>query len=113
MTEQIGQQLVTTIGGIIPTFYAEAETEVYPYCVYNQTVEPSVNKDGVYKLTSSCEIAIYSDDFDKADAKSLAIQEAILDGLNGEHFSARLEDFSKACEDGIWTITLEYNIKQF
>lgn len=113
MTEQIGQQLVTTIGGIIPTFYAEAETEVYPYCVYNQTVVPSANKDGVYKLTSSCEIAIYSDDFDKADAKSLAIQEAILDGLNGEHFTARLEDFSKACEDGIWTITLTYNIKQF
>lgn len=112
MTEQIGQKLVTTIGSIIPTFYSEAETETYPYCKYKQTLTMGVTKDEVYKIESACEVSIVSDSFDEADQKSSQVQTAIANGMTSGQFWSRLLTMAKECVDGIWTITLSYNIKQ-
>lgn len=112
MTETIGQQLVALMGPYVETFYSEAETESYPYAVYDQVVTPSRTKDSVYKLTSACVLSLYSDSFDEVDGLLETIQPVLMDGLNTSPYSAIINSVRKECEEGIWSITLDLTIKQ-
>ena len=111
MTESIGTKLTTLCEGIVPFYLSEAETEAYPYAVYNQTVQAFRTKDGVYKYTAESVIRVYSKDFDEANTKA----EAIMAALDGNSDSAYVISFlrqAKECEEDVWHIELVYYVKQ-
>lgn len=111
MTESIGTKLTTLCAGIVPFYLSEAETEAYPYAVYEQTVEEFRTKDGVYKITADSYIRIYSKSFDEAQAKADLIRTA-LDGSSDGQYVIRHRTTTKDCVEDVWVIELLYFVKQ-
>ena len=112
MTESIGQKLVSTIGDIVPTYFAEAETDEYPYAVYDQVVSPSRTKDGAYKFTSQLTLAIVSDKFTEAEDIRDSVISAIDTQMRGSVYNAGLDSMDTECQEGIWIMYLYYTITQ-
>lgn len=110
MTESIGEMLVTRVGSIVPLYLAEAETETYPYAVYELTATQYRTKDGVYKITAEPRIRIYDTDFDTADAKATAIRAAV--EISSEQYIVEFRSVNKDCVDDVWVIELVYFVKQ-
>lgn len=93
------------------SFYlSEAETEDFPYAVYDATYERAYAKDGVYKETGDVTIHVVSNDFDEADELSDDLQTAIATGMNSDGFTSMFVDLNKGCVEGIWTIDIRYTI---
>lgn len=111
MTESIGIKLTDLCKDIIPFYLSEAETEAYPYAVYEQTVEEFRTKDGVYKITADSYIRVYSKSFDEAQAKADQIR-AALDGSPDGQYVIRHRTTSKDCVEDVWVIELLYFVKQ-
>ena len=112
MTESIAATFKSLVGEIIPCFHSEAEVSTYPYLTFDQTVTPSYDKDGEYKLVSTFVAYIVSDNFSEADTKASAVATAVHAGMNDAQYRARLDSFRKDRENGIWTIQLNYTIQQ-
>lgn len=111
MTESIGTHLTSICEEIVPFYLSEAETEAYPYAVYEQTVQAFRTKDGVYKYTTDSYIRIYSNDFDEAQAKADLVCGA-LDSQSDGQYVIRHRSTSKDCVEGVWVIELLYFVKQ-
>lgn len=116
MTETIGIMLTGVCKGIVPFYLFEAETEAYPYAVYEMTTQEFRTKDGVYKITADVYIRVYSDDADVAIQKSDLIK-AALDAYTGapDHvgqYVIQHQLTNRACTEGVWEIELQYFIKQ-
>ena len=111
MTEAIGTHLTTLCAGIVPFYLSEAETESYPYAVYEQTTQEFRTKDGVYKITAESMIRVYSKDFDEAQVIADRIR-AELDNDNSEQFVIAFLRQSKDCTEGVWALELVYFVKQ-
>lgn len=113
MTEQIGHTFTTIAKQFADVYLSEAEVETFPFICYDQTVEESRTKDGVYKLTSNLSCRIVSNNFDLADSLREQVYDAIETEMNNDQFRAVAISTSKDCQDGIWTIELTYRINQF
>lgn len=116
MIESIGIMLTDVCKPILPFYLSEAETEAYPYAVYEQTVQEFRTKEGVYKITADSYIRIYSDDADQALAKADQVK-AALDVYTGYPFDVgkyviRHQATTQSCTDGVWQVELQYYVKQ-
>lgn len=112
MTERIGIQFTHLVGPLVSLFLGEAETESYPYAVYDYDVNPVYSKDGVDGLSSELTCVVVSNDYDEAQNIADAIVETLASDMQTDEFFAYLRNTGSSCEEGIWTINLEYNIKQ-
>jgi len=112
MTEQIGERITEVVGALLPCYYAEAEANEYPFAVYSQVVTHHFSKDGIYKIESDLSLNIVSNVYE--DAKDYASQamDAIASGANDDQFTSRVLSVVEDCQEGIWVITIEYNIRQ-
>lgn len=112
MTNTIGQALKTAIGGIIPLYLYEAETESYPYAVYDLTSTEYFDKDGrVYKITGEVGLDVVAKDFGTAQAKVDAIKAAIAD-LGPSHRVGNTQALTPECVEGVWILSLQFTIIQ-
>ena len=50
MIDSIGETIVRVVGPLVPVYLSEAETESYPYAVYELQSNPRLTKDGVARL---------------------------------------------------------------
>lgn len=113
MTERIGEKINEIVSPIVPFFLTEAEVEKYPFAFYEQTVTPLNTKDGIYKFRSTAVISVVSEDFDEADDIASQIMLAIADGMHNETYSSHLTSINKDCNEGVWTIELNYILNQY
>ena len=116
MTESIGIMLTEVCKNILPFYLSEAETEAYPYAVYEQTTQEFRTKDGVYKITADSYIRIYSDDANQAMAKADLVK-AALDSYTGYPFDLgkyviKHQATTQSCTEGVWQVELQYYVKQ-
>ncbi len=111
MNESIGTRLTALCSGLIPFYLSEAETESYPYAVYEQTVQEFRTKDGPYKYTAESYIRVYSMDPDEAMQKADALR-AVLDAATNSQYVIRHQSTTKTCLDNVWHVELVYFIKQ-
>lgn len=111
MTESIGVKLTALCGDIVPFYLAEAETETYPYAVYEQTTQEFRTKEGVYKITADSYIRIYSKSFDEAQAKADLVRAALDNNPDGQYV-IRHRATNKDCVEDVWVIELLYFVKQ-
>lgn len=111
MIESIGEMLTTRCAGVLPFYLSEAETESYPYAVYELTATEYRTKDGVYKYTAEPVIRVYDKDFDMAQAKVDLIRAALETPVDGQYV-IRFRNCSKNCVDDVWNIELVYFVKQ-
>lgn len=113
MTDRIGIELMQRIYPIVPLSLVEAETEEYPYAVYNIESEPVMTKDGVHHITASVGVDIVSNDFDEANSIAQRIAEVMSHDNQEGDIMAVLRDSSTDCLEGIWIITQNYRINQY
>lgn len=113
MTESIGTQLYTLLSSVVTLNLSEAETESYPYAVYDAPIVPVFSKDGVMKYMSETVITVYAKDFDTAQAKADSIISTLETGMRSAQYSATLTSNTPSRVDGIWGIELKYRINQY
>lgn len=114
MTERLRTKLwsVLTQAGISIEL-SEAETDKYPYVTYEMTVNPIRDKDGIRGYSGITVVRAISDDFDEADGLADEVIEVIGDTMMDATFSSRLTAVEKDCVNGVWTIELNYTLRQF
>lgn len=112
MTERIGIRLAELIDPIVPFFLSEAETDEYPYAVYDMDVSPRMVKDRVYKFTADVSIEVYGKDPDQVKDISDGIRSVIEEEMRGDTFFATLVTFSDQRQEGLWISRLDYTINQ-
>ena len=111
MTESIGTKLTSLCKNVCPFFLAEAETESYPYAVYEQTSQEWRTKDGVYQITADSVIRVYDKVFDSAQQKADAIRAALDANADGQYI-IRHRSTTKDCQEGVWSIEMNFFVKQ-
>ncbi len=113
MTDSLRVKLVAVLSAIAPVHLSEAEVDGYPYIVYDMETTPIADKDGVHRFDGDTKIRIVSDDKSAADALMSPVQSAIMAGMRDAVFSSHLTSVGKECVDGIWTIELNYTLRQY
>lgn len=117
MTESIADMLVSVCKSILPFYLSEAETEEYPYAVFEYTPQVFQTKDGPYKITADVYIRVYSNDGDEVETKAAAIISALdafaVDATdNAGKYIFALQASPETCVEGVWQYELQYFIKQ-
>lgn len=111
--DRIGKALVAAVRDIVPISLYEAETDAYPYAVYEHSPEYFRTKDGVYKIVSSLPVTVYGKTF--SDTRPLAdkVEEAVLAAMNDETFRTFTVSRSDTCVEGIWRSEIRFQITQY
>lgn len=108
--EKIGKAFEAAVGNIAPCYLAEAETDEYPFIVYNQTVTPVWTKDGIGALQSTLEAAVVSADADEAEEVAGLVARAVRTQMTA--FGVVPQTLDRDCTNGIWQISLTWAITQ-
>lgn len=111
--DKIGKVLVAAVKGIVPISLYEAETDAYPYAVYEHSPEYFRTKDGIYKIVSNVPVTVYGKRF--ADTRLLAdkLEEAVLSAMNDGTFRTFTVSRSDTCVEGIWRSEVRFQITQY
>ena len=111
--DRIGKALVAAVRDIVPVSLFEAETDAYPYAVYEHSPEYFRTKDGVYKIVSSLPVTVYGKRF--ADTRPLAdkVEEVVLSAMNDGTFMTFTVSRSDTCVEGIWRSEVRVQITQY
>ena len=113
----ITETLRTTLEAVLSAagvnlWLSEAETRDYPYVTYEMTVNPLRSKDGVYGSLGNTLIRVVSDNIEEAEVNLTKVVAAVEEGLSDNTYSSRLISIDKDCVDGVWTLELNYTLKQ-
>lgn len=111
MTERIGIEITKALAGVCNIMFAEAESDSYPYAVYNYTPVAKRTKDGINGWKAQVTISVVSPEYDEADFLSNkvvdTIRESQMDGVYAALVEARTD-----CSEGVWIMELVYNCNQ-
>ena len=113
MTDSLRAKLVYACREICPMVLSEDETKVYPYAVYDITSVAQRDKDGVYAFFGETVIRVVSNAKSEADTTAAAIRQAVETAFRDGSSNFAHGDFSKDCQEGIWTIEMNYTLKQY
>lgn len=113
MVERIRTETVAAARGVVPTYLSEAETDAYPYAVYEFSPEYYRTKDGVYKIAADIPLTVYSKRYGEAVEAAEDIAKAVLSRLVSPDFRAVIASRSDRCVEGVWQIEVRYNITQY
>ena len=109
--EIIGDRITEIVSAFVPVFNSEAETEIYPYAVYEQDVTHIRDKAEIRGYSSSLTLAVYSKDYDEARTIMLAVRQSV-DGGMGTGMRAIRTGSREECIIGVWSIQDTYTIRQ-
>ena len=108
--ETIGIAFQSAVVGIAPCFLAEAETDEYPFIVYNQNLSSILTKDGLAGLSSYLVASIVSDDADEAEEIAGKVAAAVRTHMTS--YGVYPETINRDCTDSVWEIELTWVIRQ-
>lgn len=110
--KKIGEAFEAAVAGIVPCYLAEAETEEYPFLVYDQLVSPISTKDGVVAYDSYLACTIYSEDPDEAENIAAAVAAAVKTAESMRPYGLHPDTVDRGCSQGIWEFSMAWNIHQ-
>lgn len=110
MTDNLGIDLTVVLADIVPLYFAEAETNVYPFCVYRRVIREVRDKDGVCAIRSELTLEVVSDDYEEAKAKAAAVRGAV--EVLGDDYRVAFQSCEPSCVEGVWDFIIDYNINQ-
>ena len=113
MTDSLRDRLAYACKDVCILALSEDEDPNYPYAVYDMISTPMLDKDGVYGYSGDTRIRVVSNDPDEAATLAESIQGAIATGMRDEAFSYTMDDYDMGCTGGIWTIEMNYTLKQY
>ena len=117
MTENIGQRLLDLCSAAetpIVLYLSEAESEDYPYAVYDADYVPYYDKDGVYKVVGDISIRAYAKKAETAQGMADAINDIVLTNFSTDGYTVRqLSQLKKECLQETWSVGYQYRITQY
>ena len=113
MTDALREKLVYVCANAADLYLSETEKDSYPYVVYDMTTTAQMTKDGISAFIGDTKIRVVGQVLENLDTTRAAIESAIASGMHDTQFSSYLRDVTKECVDGIWTIEMNYTLKQF
>lgn len=117
MTENIGHRLLDLCGAAetpIVLYLSEAESEDYPYAVYDADYVPYYDKDGVYKVVGDISVRAYAKDAATAQEVADAINAIVLTNFSTGGYTVRqLSQLKKECLQETWSVGYQYRITQY
>lgn len=108
--ETIGEAFESAVAGIAPCYLSEAETDEYPFIVYDQTVTAINTKDGIGALSSSLMAVVVTIDPNEAENIAEAVASAVKEGMAA--YGLYPQYYTRNCTDGVWEYTLVWTIRQ-
>lgn len=111
--DRIGKALVAAVRDIVPVSLYEAETDAYPYAVYEHSPEFFRTKDGVYKIVSSLPVTVYGKTFSLTRPLADKVEEAVLAAMNDGAFRSITVSRSDTCVEGLWRSEVRFQITQY
>lgn len=112
MDERIRSELVAAARTVVPTYLSEAETDAFPYAVYDFSPEYLSTKDGVYKISADVPVVVYSKAYSEAAQAAERIAAALMARLVPPAFRVSLSSRADRCVEGVWQIEIRYKINQ-
>ena len=112
MTDSLRAKLVSILSSVATIHLSEASKDSYPWVVYDMTTAPLLSKDGVEGFRGEAKIRIVGDDFDALDTLRASVESAISTGMHDSTFGSWLISTDKECVEDLWTIELNYTLKQ-
>ena len=117
MTENIGQRLLDLCSAAetpIVLYLSEAESEDYPYAVYDADYVPYYDKDGVYKVVGDIQVRAYAKKAETAQEMADAINDIVLTNFSTDGYTVRqLSQLKKECLQETWSVGYQYRITQY
>ena len=117
MTENIGQRLLDLCGAAetpIVLYLSEAESEDYPYAIYDADYVPYYDKDGVYKVVGDISVRAYAKKAATAQEVADAINAIVLTNFSTGGYTVRqLSQLKKECLQETWSVGYQYRITQY
>lgn len=110
--KKIGEDFETAVAGIVPCYLAEAETDEYPFLVYDQFTTPVATKDGIVGYSALLACTIYSEDPDEAEDIAAAVAAAVQTAECMQSYGLHPDTIDRGCSQGIWEFSLAWNIHQ-
>ena len=111
MKESIGEKIVELVSPLIKLYLSEAETETYPYAVYDADIAPTYTKDGVSRYTANATVRLFGKDFDELDTLAAGVEDALM--TMDQSYVSTYTGYNKTCTEGVWQIEMTFNIVQF
>ena len=112
MTDSLRDKLVNVLADVVPIYLSEADTEAYPWAVCDMTTHPVQDKDGVCGYTGDATIRLVGQDPGALDTLRSSVESAIATGMHDSTFGSWLISTDKECVEDLWTIELNYTLKQ-
>lgn len=95
-------------------FLSEAESENYPYAVYEADYTPYYDKDGVYKIVADITVRCYSKNHVEAETLADSIDALILSNFASGGYAVRqVSQLKKDCLQETWSVGYQYRIIQY
>ena len=113
MKEMIGIRLTELASEYVDFYFAEAQTEDYPYAVYTSSVTPVFTKDGVHHYEASVVVTAYAKELKKVDAIAGHISGAVSSYMNDGRYASRQLSDNTDCTDEVWSREMSFTIKQY
>lgn len=113
INDNLRYKLVDTISNVVEVHLSEASEETYPYVVYDMTTSPDLSKDGIEGYTGDAKIRIVGQSLDALDDLRNDIQLTIEEEMHSDVYGAFLVDVTKECVEDLWTIEMNYTLKQY
>lgn len=113
MKETIGIRLTELASEYVDLYFAEAQTEEYPYAVYTSSVSPFMTKDGVHHYEASVVVTVYAKELEKVNAIAGHILGAVANYMNDGQYASRQLSDNTDCTDEVWSREMSFTIKQY
>ena len=105
-------QAVTAAGQPVPVFLAEAETDTYPYVVYDLSAAPVMTKDGQAGISAELTVTVISDGFDTASDVAGKAETLLKTAYAAAGMGAYPQRMNPSCIGGVWEISSVWNIRK-
>lgn len=117
MKENIGTTLLELCESATPPivlYLSEAESETYPYAVYEADYAPYYDKDGVYKIVGDITVRAYARTAEEAQEVADAVDTIVLSNFAVGGYTVRqVSQLKKDCLQETWSVGYQYRITQF
>ena len=113
MKETIGIRLTELTSQYVDLYFAEAQTEEYPYAVYTSYVTPVYTKNGIHHYESALTVTVYAKDLDRVNAIAEHVKSAVIYDMNDGQYASRLLSDNSDCTDEVWSREMSFTIKQY
>lgn len=113
MTNNIRSKVVSVLGDVIGVMLNEGVEDERPYAVFDLNTSDFRTKSGVYKISGTMMLHIYTDAYDEAKDIATRAMAAIEQQMQGEEYRTRLMTSESYCSDAVWEWRLEYAVAQY